>query len=117
MHDPQPEAGPAEPVETRQRADAERREEQHIRPEGTPEQDGAPAPGDLPLGKADTPNVAGSDEQQPEIAQGPVPGVQPGEKEHAEWRPPLEEDPPPRGAAPASGDYEAVRRQKKEGGP
>ncbi|KAF4409110.1 MULTISPECIES: hypothetical protein [Streptomyces] len=88
------------------------------RPEATPQQDGADAPGDLPIGKADTPNVAGSDEQQPEIAEGPVPGVQPGEKtERGPWTPPVEEDPPPRGAAPASGDPEAVRRQKKEGGP
>ncbi|WP_030543438.1 hypothetical protein [Streptomyces albus] len=117
MHDRQPDAASPDSVEHRQRADAERREEQHIRPEATPEQDGAAAPGDLPIGKADTPNVAGSDEQQPEIAEGPVPGVQPGEKEHAAWRPPVAEDPPPRGAAPASGDYEAVRRQKKEGGP
>ncbi|MGW4806526.1 hypothetical protein [Kitasatospora sp. NPDC004272] len=32
-----------------------------------------------PIGKGGTPNVAGSDEQQPEIAEGPVPGVQPDE--------------------------------------
>ncbi|MFD8595281.1 hypothetical protein ACFV1L_09790 [Kitasatospora sp. NPDC059646] len=32
-----------------------------------------------PIGKGDTPNVAGSDEQQPEIAEGPVPGTTPEE--------------------------------------
>ncbi|MFJ4681612.1 MULTISPECIES: hypothetical protein [unclassified Kitasatospora] len=33
-----------------------------------------------PIGKGGTANVAGSDEQQPEIAEGPVPGVQPDER-------------------------------------
>ncbi|NJQ00338.1 hypothetical protein [Streptomyces zingiberis] len=108
---------PLNPAEEERRADAERREARNLRPEATPEQDGAGAPGDLPLGKADTPNVAGSGEQQPEIAEGPVPGVQPDEAGHATWQPPVAEDPPPRGAAPASGDYEAVRRQKERGGP
>ncbi|WP_406864754.1 hypothetical protein ABZO31_31635 [Streptomyces sp. HUAS MG47] len=35
-----------------------------------------------PIGKGGSANVAGSDEQQPEIAEGPVPGVQPEEKHH-----------------------------------
>ncbi len=57
-----------------------------------------------PIGKGGTPNVAGSDEQQPEIAEGPVPGIQPGE-EYAgpAHRPALDVDPPPRG------DRERVR--------
>ncbi|MFB7945770.1 hypothetical protein ACFC6L_12700 [Kitasatospora phosalacinea] len=48
------------------------------RPDAAPEGDG-PQRRPAPIGKGDTPNVAGSDEQQPEIAEGPVPGVQPGE--------------------------------------
>ncbi|WP_280696977.1 hypothetical protein [Kitasatospora sp. GP82] len=55
-----------------------------------------------PIGKGDTANVAGSAEQQPEIAQGPVPGVQPGERfANPAHRPPLSIDPPgpPRPAA------------------
>ncbi|MEV4443087.1 hypothetical protein AB0K09_29590 [Streptomyces sp. NPDC049577] len=49
-----------------------------------------------PIGKGDTPNVAGSDVQQPEIAEGPVEGLQPGEKvERGRWHPPVEVDPPP----------------------
>ncbi|GLW73458.1 hypothetical protein Kpho02_57570 [Kitasatospora phosalacinea] len=50
------------------------------RPDATPEEDGTqrrPAP----IGKGGTANVAGNDEQQPEIAEGPVAGVQPGEGE------------------------------------
>ena len=48
------------------------------------------------IGKGDTPNVAGSDAQQPEIAEGPVEGLQPGETvERGPWRPPVETDPPP----------------------
>ncbi|WP_051733134.1 hypothetical protein [Kitasatospora phosalacinea] len=49
------------------------------REEREPERDGTerePAP----IGKGGTANVAGSDEQQPEIAEGPVSGVQPGEE-------------------------------------
>ncbi|MEU4210845.1 hypothetical protein AB0F13_12785 [Streptomyces sp. NPDC026206] len=49
-----------------------------------------------PIGKGDTPNVAGSDVQQPEIAEGPVEGLQPGERvERGPWHPPVEVDPPP----------------------
>lgn len=108
-----PGSGPAPGAEGGENADKRR-----TRPEATPQEDGARKPGDLPLGKAGTANVAGSDEQQPEIAEGPVPGVQPGERtSRGPWTPPLEEDPPPPDAAPASGDPEAVRRQKKEGGP
>jgi hypothetical protein len=72
------------------------------------------------LGKGDTPNVAGTDEQQPEIAGGPAQGLQPGEEvQRGPWRPPLEVDPPEGDALPrdAAGDPEAVRRQKEEGGP
>lgn len=48
------------------------------------------------IGKGDTPNVAGSDAQQPEIAEGPVEGLEPGETvERGPWRPPVETDPPP----------------------
>ncbi|MEU5382876.1 hypothetical protein [Kitasatospora cineracea] len=36
--------------------------------------------GPAPIGKGDTANVAGSDEQQPEIAEGPVPGTPPDER-------------------------------------
>ena len=88
-------------------------------------------PSRAPIGKADTPNVAGSDEQQPEIAEGPVPGgtpsrqgwgsVQPGERtgDPDRSRPPEEVDPPTGPDIPrdAAGDPEAVRRQKKQGGP
>ncbi|MER7705730.1 hypothetical protein ABTX81_22910 [Kitasatospora sp. NPDC097605] len=50
-----------------------------------------------PIGKGGTPNVAGSDEQQPEIAEGPAPGVVPGEDHaRAEHRAPSAVDPPPR---------------------
>ncbi|WP_320783788.1 hypothetical protein [Streptomyces sp. CRN 30] len=74
-----------------------------------------------PIGRGDNAAVAGSDVQQPEIAEGPVEGLQPGERvERGEWRPPLEVDPPSDGLAPAvgaSGDPEAVREQKKRGGP
>ncbi|MFH9347708.1 hypothetical protein [Kitasatospora sp. NPDC017646] len=54
-----------------------------------------------PTGKGGTPNVAGSAEQQPEIAEGPVPGVQPGEEYAGPTRrqptsvePPPSDDPP-----------------------
>ncbi|MCF6525633.1 hypothetical protein [Streptomyces sp. JJ36] len=47
-------------------------------------------------GKGGTPNVAGSDVQQPEIAEGPVEGLEPGETvERGPWRPPEKVDPPP----------------------
>lgn len=47
-------------------------------------------------GKADTWNVAGSDVQQPEVAEGPVEGLQPGEQvERGPWQPPVEVDAPP----------------------
>ncbi|MGW2374271.1 DUF5709 domain-containing protein [Kitasatospora sp. NPDC001683] len=60
-----------------------------------------------PIGKSGTPNVAGSDEQQPEVAEGPVPGVQPGE-DHAgpARRPPTSVDPPP-SAGPPTGTSRA----------
>ncbi|WP_344320141.1 hypothetical protein [Streptomyces macrosporus] len=73
-----------------------------------------------PLGKGDIHAVAGSDVEQPEIAEGPVPGLQPGEKvERGPWIPPVEVDPPrgtnlPQGA---SGQPDEVREQKEEGGP
>ncbi|MFG3227171.1 hypothetical protein ACGF07_20600 [Kitasatospora sp. NPDC048194] len=57
-----------------------------------------------PIGKGGTPNVAGSGEQQPEIAEGPGPGVQPGE----EYGGPPRREPvavdPPAGASRATGD-------------
>jgi hypothetical protein len=42
--------------------------------DGTEEQE----PPTARIGKADTPNVAGSDAQQPEIAEGPAEGLEPG---------------------------------------
>ncbi|MCD0483654.1 hypothetical protein LO771_14930 [Streptacidiphilus sp. ASG 303] len=95
-------------------------------PEGGPtpglaEPAGGSAAGDpAPVGSGGTPNTTGSDEQQPEIAEGPVPGLQPGEEvARTGHRPPLEVDPPGGSALPraASGDPEAVRRQKEQGGP
>ncbi|MBT2492043.1 hypothetical protein J7E96_26660 [Streptomyces sp. ISL-96] len=69
-----------------------------------------------PLGKGDTDAVAGSDVQQPEVAEGPVEGIQPGERvQRGPWQPPVEADPPT--GSGASGDREAVREQKKRGGP
>ncbi|MGW0546203.1 hypothetical protein [Streptomyces altiplanensis] len=66
-------------------------------------------------GKGDTDAVAGSDVQQPEIAEGPVEGIQPGERvERGPWHPPVEVDPP---TGSAAGDRDAVREQKKRGGP
>ncbi|MEE1928934.1 hypothetical protein V1J52_12235 [Streptomyces sp. TRM 70351] len=78
--------------------------------------------GDEPsrMGKADSPAVAGSDIQQPEIAEGPVEGLQPGESvERGPWTPPLEVDPPTGPDLPrdAAGEPDAVKRQKEEGGP
>jgi hypothetical protein len=78
---------------------------------GRTEGERTPRPGDAaaqnpaepaPIGKADTPNVAGSDEQQPEVAEGPVPGTQPGEEtgDPDRWRPPVEVDPPPNEITP-----------------
>ncbi|MGI5341088.1 hypothetical protein ACQEVS_28660 [Streptomyces sp. CA-181903] len=58
--------------------------------------DAAPRARPAPIGKGDTPNVAGSDVQQPEIAEGPVEGLQPGEEvRRGPWHPPVEVDPPP----------------------
>ncbi|MFD7921350.1 hypothetical protein ACFV3R_19245 [Streptomyces sp. NPDC059740] len=56
---------------------------------------------------------------EPEIAEGPVPGLEPGERiDRGSWEPPLEVDAPADPAAPgASGDPDAVRRQKEAGGP
>lgn len=73
-----------------------------------------------PQGKGDVHAVAGSDVEQPEIAEGPVPGLQPGEEvERGPWIPPVEVDPPVGGDLPrdAAGEPDAVRRQKEEGGP
>ncbi|MGW8376956.1 hypothetical protein [Streptomyces sp. ODS28] len=74
------------------------------RPQGTrseEERDTAPPP----LGKGGTQNVAGSGPQQPEIAEGPVEGLEPGERtERGPWHPPVESDPPPApGTAPGEG--------------
>lgn len=74
------------------------------------------------MGKADSPAVAGSDPQQPEVAEGPVEGLEPGERvERGPHRPPLEVDPPEGDAVPrdAAGEPDAVREQQKreaEGG-
>ena len=71
-----------------------------------------------PIGKGGTPNVAGSAEQQPEIAEGPVPGVQPGEQyARPGHRPPIAMDPPTGTAVPrdAAGDTDAVRRWQHAG--
>ncbi|GAA2252223.1 hypothetical protein GCM10010145_19930 [Streptomyces ruber] len=72
-----------------------------------------------PIGRGDIAAVAGSDVQQQEVAEGPVEGLQPGERvERGPWRPPLEVDPPSAPGLPgASGDPDAVREQKKHGGP
>ncbi|GGZ00134.1 hypothetical protein [Streptomyces poonensis] len=73
-----------------------------------------------PIGKGDNAAMAGSDVQQPEIAEGPVEGLQPGERvERGPWRPPLEVDPPSGSGLPrdAAGEPDAVREQKKRGGP
>ncbi|MEV7178990.1 hypothetical protein [Kitasatospora sp. NPDC093679] len=88
-------------------ADTAGHEEDRERTDG-PEREPAP------IGKGGTPNVAGSDEQQPEIAEGPVPGVRPDEDERRGRRSPVEidapgppgerpaEDPPPVGDTPAA---------------
>ena len=81
---------------------------------------GGDQPRPSPLGKGDVHAVAGSDIEQPEIAEGPVPGMQPGERvERGPWIPPVEVDPPRDGDLPrdAAGEPDAVRRQKEEGGP
>ncbi|MFJ6378674.1 hypothetical protein ACIQI7_01515 [Kitasatospora sp. NPDC092039] len=52
-----------------------------------------------PIGKGGTPNVAGSDVQQPEIAEGPVPGVQPDEEYGGPQRSPTGSAEPPDGPA------------------
>lgn len=72
-----------------------------------------------PIGKGGTPNVAGSDEQQPEIAEGPVPGVQPGEPyARPGHRPPIAVDPPTGTAVPrdTAGEPAAVRHWQHPGG-
>lgn len=72
------------------------------------------------MGKGDSAAVAGSDAQQPEIAQGPGEGLEPGEKvQRGPWRAPLEFDAPSGDAVPrdAAGEPDAVREQRKEGGP
>lgn len=67
-----------------------------------------------PIGKGGTPNVTGSDVQQPEIAEGPVPGVQPDERYGGPERLPTSAVDPPDGpprstaAAGASQTAEAV---------
>ncbi|MFJ8622238.1 hypothetical protein ACIRD3_05265 [Kitasatospora sp. NPDC093550] len=91
LHDMGGATGPADTAGTRSRAEG---------------RDG-PARRPAPIGKGGTPNVAGSGEQQPETAEGPVPGVQPGEEyANPPRREPTAVDPPPRGgrgghAAPA----------------
>jgi hypothetical protein len=68
------------------------------------------------MGRGDSPAVAGSDPQQPEIAEGPVEGLQPGERvERGPHRPPLEVDAPEGDAVPrdAAGEPDAVREQQK----
>jgi hypothetical protein len=103
------------------RADADRREREERAHLAREQQEGGePRSRPAPIGKGDTPAVAGSDQRQPEIAQGPVEGVQPGEHvERGPWRPPVEVDPPRDTAVPrdAAGEPDAVRRQKEEGGP
>ncbi|MDJ1133023.1 hypothetical protein [Streptomyces iconiensis] len=52
-------------------------------------------------------DVAGSDVRQPEIAEGPVEGLEPGERvERGPWTPPLAEDAPPGRAADARAEDE-----------
>ncbi|MFD7923396.1 DUF5709 domain-containing protein [Streptomyces sp. NPDC059740] len=71
-------------------------------------------------GEEATPTATtGNDVQEQEIAEGPVEGVQPGERlARGPWQPPVEVDAPDDPAVPgASGDPDAVRRQKKAGGP
>lgn len=69
------------------------------------------------IGKGDTWNVAGSDAQQPEIAEGPVEGLEPGEHvERGPWRPPVEVDPPPNPAAtdPDGGPREELGQERAQ---
>ncbi|PJE99609.1 hypothetical protein CUT44_03630 [Streptomyces carminius] len=85
-----------------------------------PDRSGSEPPRPSPQGKGDVHAVSGPDIGQPEIAEGPVPGMQPGEKvERGPWIPPVEVDPPKGGDLPrdAAGERDAVRRQKEEGGP
>ncbi|MEU6969066.1 hypothetical protein AB0A71_15240 [Kitasatospora aureofaciens] len=66
------------------------------------ERDEGPERRPSPIGKGGTPNVAGSAEQQPEIAEGPVPGVQPDEDYAGPvHQPPTSVDPPPSAGAPS----------------
>lgn len=72
------------------------------------------------IGKADTPQTTGSGPQQPEIAEGPVEGLQPDETvNRGPWHPPLEVDPPTGRGIPrdAAGEPEKLREQHKHGGP
>mgnify|MGYP001302551749 CR=1 FL=1 len=73
-----------------------------------------------PIGKGDTPQTTGTDAQQPEIAEGPAEGLQPGERVgHRPSPPPVKVDPPSGTAVPrdAAGEPRAVRRQQRKGGP
>ncbi|MFI2608360.1 hypothetical protein [Kitasatospora sp. NPDC018619] len=56
-----------------------------------------------PIGPGGTPNVSGSDEQQPEIAEGPVPGVQPDEEDAGPADRPAGDVDPPEGPAQSTG--------------
>ncbi|WP_101257458.1 hypothetical protein [Streptomyces barkulensis] len=88
--------------------------EDHWEPGGEEE------PGASPLGRGDVHAVAAGDMEQPEIAAGPTPGMQPGETvERGPWTPPVEVDPPAGRNLPrdAAGERDAVREQEEEGGP
>ncbi|MER5783162.1 hypothetical protein ABT104_15785 [Streptomyces mobaraensis] len=79
---------------------------------------GAPRARPAPIGKGDTPNVAGSDVQQPEIAEGPVEGLQPGEEvRRGPWHPPVEVDPPPGYGRPPGGRARKGRTKESPEGP
>lgn len=96
-----------------------RRDADRQRPDKPDESVGA-GPETSSMGKGDSAAVAGSDEQQPEIAEGPEEGLEPGEEvQRGPWHPPLEVDPPSDNAIPrdAAGEPEAVREQEEEGGP
>jgi hypothetical protein len=104
---------------------SEREREQHEREraehdEREPEEHGGTRDRPADIGKADTPNVAGSDVQQPEIAEGPVPGLEPGEEPAGDpdrYRPPEIDPLGPDLPRSAAGDPDAVREQKERGGP
>ncbi|MFD0277620.1 hypothetical protein ACFVHB_27435 [Kitasatospora sp. NPDC127111] len=101
LHDMGGATGPADTA-GHERAERER-------PDGEPGPEREPSP----IGKGGTANVAGSAEQQPEIAEGPAPGVQPGEQyARTGHAPPVDVDAPTGTAVPrdAAGDPDAVRR-------